>query len=58
MAIQTYFDGVYAQVGNLDVVPAPRSGKWDARVVEEHTEEGQVRFSLADNHDAFLNPLC
>ncbi|KAF9873004.1 hypothetical protein CkaCkLH20_09514 [Colletotrichum karsti] len=40
--IQTYFDGIYAQIGNLDVVPAPRSGKWDARVVEEHTEEGEL----------------
>ncbi|KAK7458304.1 hypothetical protein Landi51_01127 [Colletotrichum acutatum] len=39
--IQAYFDKIYAQVGNLDVVPAPRSGKREARVVEEYTEEGQ-----------------
>ncbi|CCF47151.1 hypothetical protein CH063_15651 [Colletotrichum higginsianum] len=41
MPIQAYFDKIYAQVGNLEVVPAPRSGKWEARVVEEYTEEGQ-----------------
>ncbi|KAK1990437.1 hypothetical protein LX36DRAFT_407779 [Colletotrichum falcatum] len=40
--IRAYFDKIYAQVGNLEVVPAPRSGKWEARVVEEYTEEGQV----------------
>ncbi|OHE91959.1 hypothetical protein CORC01_12747 [Colletotrichum orchidophilum] len=39
--VQAYFDKIYSQVGNLDVVPAPRSGKWEARVVEEYTEEGQ-----------------
>ncbi|KAF6812930.1 hypothetical protein CPLU01_14787 [Colletotrichum plurivorum] len=40
--VQEYFDAVYAQIGNLEVVPAPRSGKWEARVVEGHTEEGQL----------------
>ncbi|TEA19039.1 hypothetical protein C8034_v009466 [Colletotrichum sidae] len=40
--IQTYFDGIYSQVGNLEVVPAPRSGKWEARVIDEETEEGQA----------------
>ncbi|WYZ40810.1 hypothetical protein EsH8_IV_001151 [Colletotrichum jinshuiense] len=43
--IQAYFDKIYSQVGSLDVVPAPRSGKWEARVVEEYTEEGQVSLS-------------
>lgn len=49
--IQAYFDKIYAQVGNLDVVPAPRSGKWEARVVEEYTEEGQVSSSATANPD-------
>ncbi|KAK1633494.1 hypothetical protein BDP81DRAFT_433873 [Colletotrichum phormii] len=48
--IQAYFDKIYAQVGNLDVVPAPRSGTWEARVVEEYTEEGQEIKRLYAEH--------
>ncbi|KAK1573657.1 uncharacterized protein LY79DRAFT_525403 [Colletotrichum navitas] len=49
--IQAYFDNIYAQIGNLEVVPAPRSGKWEARVVEEYTEEGQVSCPSPSSRD-------
>ncbi|KAL0932119.1 uncharacterized protein CTRU02_213072 [Colletotrichum truncatum] len=40
--VLSYFNRINHQLDNLEVVPAPRSGKWDSRVVDAQTEEGQL----------------